>query len=740
MEINRDKIKREKEKKDGGNKYKMNNPLRKSIEVGGRTLTLETGRMAKQAGGAVFVSYGDTMVLATATGSQEPRAGIDFFPLTVDYEERLYAVGRIPGGFIRREGRPTEKAILSSRIIDRPIRPLFPKGYRKDVHLVATILSVDQNNPPDMQALIGASAALHISSIPFMGPVAAVAIGLIGDEFIVNPNLEQSEQSLMHLVVAGTADAVMMVEAGAKEIPEETMLEGIMFAHEEIKKIVALIEEFRAEAFAQGLAKEKIEFVKEKHDPDMESAVREAVGPLFREAMYRCSAEKMAKEPREELLDSIKASVMERFIEEYPEQQAAIGDIMYTVEKETMRSLIAKDKIRIDGRATTEVRHISCEVGVLARTHGSSLFTRGQTQILNACTLGSMSEEQMLDGLGIEETKRYMHHYNFPPFSVGETRPMRGPGRREIGHGALAERALEPVIPNEDVFPYAIRMVSEAIESNGSTSMGSVCASTLSLMDAAVPILAPVSGCAMGLIKEGDDITILTDIQGMEDFLGDMDFKVAGTVKGVTAIQMDIKIAGIGRPILAEALQQAKEGRMYIMGKMMEVIDKPREELSPYAPRILRMQINPDKIREVIGSGGKVIKKIVEETGAQIDIEDDGRIFIASVDASKGEQALNIIKNIVAEPEVGKIYKGKVVKIMDFGAFVEIIPGVMDMSGKDGMVHISQLANKRVNQVKDVCNEGDEMWVKVIGVDSQNGKVKLSRKEAMHDMGLTEEA
>ncbi|MCL1975637.1 MAG: polyribonucleotide nucleotidyltransferase [Firmicutes bacterium] len=714
----------------------MKNVLEKTLEVGGRSLTLETGRMAKQAGGAIFVSYGDTMILATATMSEQPRAGIDFFPLSVEYEEKMYAVGKIPGGFIKREGRPSEKAVLSSRLIDRPLRPLFPKGMRNDVQVVATVLSVNQDNAPDITAINGASAALHISKIPFLGPIGAVTVGLVNGEYIINPQVEQEEQSLMHLTVAGTREAVMMVEAGAKEVPEDVILEGIMFAHQEIKKIVDFIEEFRQEALQAGLAKDKWEFVKEPVDAELEEAVREQAGDAFRAVMLRCSAERLDKATREALLFGINQEVQAVLSERFPEQEAIIGEVLYTIEKETMRTLIAKDKVRIDGRKTTEVRPITCETGVLARTHGSSLFTRGQTQILSALALGMVSQEQKLDGLGLEESKRYMHQYNFPPYSVGETRPMRGPGRREIGHGALAERALLPVIPDEDVFPYAMRLVSEAIESNGSTSMGSVCASTLTLMDAGVPIIAPVSGCAMGLIKDGDDITILTDIQGMEDFLGDMDFKVAGTAKGVTAIQMDIKIAGIDRAVLTQALEQAREGRMFILSKMLEEIAEPRAELSRFAPRIITTQIHPDKIREVIGSGGKIIKKIVEETSAQIDIEDDGRVYIASVEADNGEKALAIIRAIVAEPEVGQIYKGTVVKVMDFGAFVEILPGVLGNTGRDGMVHISQLANKRVAKVEDVCKEGDTMWVKCINVDHESGKVKLSRKDAMNELGL----
>ncbi|MGI6361107.1 MAG: polyribonucleotide nucleotidyltransferase [Bacillota bacterium] len=712
--------------------------LQKSMEVGGRLLTLETGRMAKQADGAIFASYGDTMVLAAATTSAEPRPGISFFPLTVDYEEKLYSVGRIPGGFIRREGRPTEKAVLSSRLIDRPIRPLFPQGYRNDVQVIATVMSVDQNNAPDVTAMVASSAALHISKIPFMGPIAGVSVGLVDGEFIINPTLEQEEKSVMHLTVAGTGEAVMMVEAGAHEIDEETILEGIMFAHQEVQKIVAFIEEFRAEAAEKGLAQEKMNFVEEEVDEELAAAVKELAAAKMRSIMLKCSQERLDKASRESLLKELSEEVNEALAESFPEQEEAIAEVLSTIEKETMRQLIAVDKVRIDGRKTDEVRQIDCEVGILARTHGSALFTRGQTQILNALTLGTVGDGQILDGLGVEDSKRYMHQYNFPPYSVGETRPVRSPGRREIGHGALAERALLPVIPDTETFPYALRLVSEAIESNGSTSMGSVCASTLSLMDAGVPISAPVSGCAMGLIKEGDDITVLTDIQGMEDFLGDMDFKVAGTAKGITAIQMDIKIAGIDKEVLARALEQAKEGRMYIMERMLAAISEPRRELSVYAPRIITLQIHPDKIREVIGAGGKVIKKIVEETGAEISIEDDGQVFIASVDSAKGEKALEIIKGIIAEPVVGQIYHGKVVKIMDFGAFVEIIPGVMGNSGKDGMVHISQLANKRVGKVSDVCKEGELMWVKVLDIDP-SGKVKLSRKEALNELGLADD-
>ncbi|MCR6545901.1 polyribonucleotide nucleotidyltransferase [Dehalobacterium formicoaceticum] len=710
----------------------LNKNLRKSIEIGGRTLTLETGRMAKQASGAVFTVYGDTMVLAAATGASEPREGIDFFPLTVDYEERLYAVGKIPGGFIKREGRPSEKAILTSRIIDRPIRPLFPKGYRNDVQVVTTVLSVDQDNPPDMTALNGASAALHVSHIPFLGPIGAVIVGRIDGKLIINPTVDEAAKSDMHIAVAGTRDAVNMVEASALEVPEEEILAAIMFGHEEIKRIVDFIEEFRREALALGLAKEKVEFVPPMPSEELEQSVRSVAIDQFTEAVHKCAAEKMIKSDREQYLKAIKSNIIAQFEEEYPEDLKMIAGLADKFEKEVVRRIIAREKIRIDGRQITEVRPIEVEVSVLSRTHGSSLFTRGQTQILNVCTLGAVGDEQILDGLGVEESKRYMHHYNFPPYSVGEARPIRGPGRREIGHGALAERALEPVIPSEDEFPYTIRLVSEAIESNGSTSMGSVCGSTLSLMDAGVPIKAPVAGVAMGLIKDEDHITVLTDIQGMEDALGDMDFKVAGTAEGVTAIQMDIKITGIDQEVLSRALAQAKDGRMHILGKMLEVISESKTELSPYAPRIIKAQIHPDKIREVIGAGGKIIKKIIEETGAKIDIEDDGRIFIASVDGVNGDKALEIIESITKDVEVGRIYDGKVVKIMDFGAFVEIVPGVLDLPGKEGMVHISQLSDKRVEKVTDVVKEGDPIRVKVIGIDNQ-GRVKLSRKEVIKE-------
>lgn len=692
-------------------------------------MQLETGKMAKQASGSVLVRYGETVVLVTATMAKRIREGLDFFPLTCDYEERLYAVGKIPGGFIKREGRPSEKATLTSRLIDRPIRPLFPKGMRNEVQVIALVLSVDQDNPPEMAAMVGASAALHISEIPFNGPIGAVTVGRVGNQFIINPNVAESEKSDMHLVVAGTRDAVMMVEAGAKEVPEEVMLEAIMFGHDKVREIVDAIGDFRREALELDLAKEKYTPVLAEVAGDLESSVTARAMDEIKNAIQECIVKQLSKKERETLLDEVKEKLLAEFIETYPEQDQAIINVLENVEKKIMRRYILVDRVRIDGRALNEIRPISVEVGILPRTHGSGLFTRGQTQVLSTVTLGAISEEQILDGLGIEESKRFMHHYNFPPFSTGETKPMRSPGRREIGHGALAERALEPLIPTEEKFPYTIRLVSEVLESNGSTSMGSVCASCLALMDAGVPIKAPVAGVAMGLIKEENEFAVLTDIQGIEDHLGDMDFKVAGTAKGVTALQMDIKIPGINREILQVALNQAHEGRMHILGEMTKVIASPRPDLSPYAPRIIHTVIDPDKIREVIGPGGKIIKKIIEETGVDIDIEDDGRVFIAAVNPDAGKRALDIIQTITRDVETGQIYLGKVVRITDFGCFVEIIPGVLGLPGKEGLVHISQLAHERVSKVEDVVKEGDMIEVKVIGYDNQ-GRLKLSRKDA----------
>ncbi|HQD40109.1 MAG TPA: polyribonucleotide nucleotidyltransferase [Bacillota bacterium] len=689
------------------------------MELAGRTLSFEVGRVAKQANGAVWVRYGDTVVLVTATMSKEPREGIDFFPLLVDYEEKLYAAGKIPGGFIKREGKPSEAAILAARTIDRPLRPLFPEGFRNDVQIVATVLSSDQDNSPEIAAMIGASAALTISDIPFHGPIGGVRVGYVDGEFLINPTLEQQEASKLDLIVAGTRDAIMMVEAGASELSEQEMLDAIFYGHEAIKKIIAFQDELRLLA-----GKPKLEVEVFQLDEEIAAEVEAyATSPML--AAIR-TEDKLA---RQDAIDQVSAETRAHFLELwgeelYAEREKHLELTLERLVKEEVRRLIAEEAVRPDGRALDEIRPVSCEVGVLPRTHGSGLFTRGQTQVLTVATLGAASDEQILDGLGEVESKRYMHHYNFPPYSVGEVRPMRGPGRREIGHGALAERALLPVLPCEDEFPYTIRLVSEVLESNGSSSQASVCGSSLALMDAGVPIKKPVAGIAMGLVKYGDKISILTDIQGMEDHLGDMDFKVAGTPDGITAMQMDIKVEGISREILEQALEQARRGRLFILDKMREAIEKPRPELSPYAPRIFTMQIDPDKIRDVIGPGGKQIKKIIDETGVKIDIEDDGRVFIAAVDQAAGEQAAKIIGDLVRDVVVGELYLGKVTRVMNFGAFVEILPG------KEGLVHISQLAHERVGKVEDVVQVGDQMMVKVTEIDRQ-GRINLSRKDAL---------
>lgn len=688
-------------------------------EIAGRPLTVEVGQLAKQANGSALVRYGDTVVLVTATAAR-PRENIDFFPLTVDYEEKQYAAGKIPGGFIKREGRATEIATLSARQIDRPIRPLFPKGYRADLHVVATIMSVDKDNAPDITATIGASVALGVSDIPFAGPIAAVVVGMVDGQLVINPTVEQYHKSQMHVTVAGTKEAIMMVEGSAHEVEEEKMLEAIFYAHDEIKKIVAFQEPIYAE-----LAKPKVEVQVVSLEPSIEQEVREYSQPRLESAVRNPD-----KKLREAQMDETKAVILEHFAELYPDDMKLIDALIDKVLKETVRKMILEDGDRVDGRSLTDIRPISCEVGILPRPHGSGLFTRGQTQVLSVTTLGALSEDQLLDGLGIEDKKRYIHHYNFPPYSTGEVKPMRGPGRREIGHGALAERALLAVLPSEEQFPYTIRVVSEVLESNGSSSMGSVCGSTMSLMHAGVPIKRPVSGIAMGLVKGENGFAILSDIQGIEDALGDMDFKLAGTEKGVTAVQMDIKITGVNREIVEAALKQAREGRMFIMEKMIEAIKEPNQELSPYAPRLVRMQIHPDKIREVIGPGGKVIHKIVDETGCKIDIEDDGSLFIMAIDQDAALKAKSLIEAIVAEVEVGKTYLGTVKRIMEFGAFVEIIPGVLGSSGKEGMVHISQLAENRVNKVTDVVNLGDQILVKVTEIDRQ-GRVNLSRKAVL---------
>ncbi len=678
--------------------------------LGGKLLQVEIGKVAGMANGAATIRLGDTVVNVTATASAEPREDIDFFPLSCDYEERMYAAGKIPGGFIKREGRPSEKAILSSRLMDRPIRPLFPKGYYNDVVVVATVMCVDNDCPSDIAAMIGSSIALSISDIPWDGPTGSVRIGRVDGEFIVNPSLEQRAVSDMNLTVSGTMDAIMMVEAGANEVPEKDILDGIMFAHEEIKKLVTFINQIVAE-----VGKEK-KPMPEHHIPEeLENVMRE-----FETADMRAAIQIHDKTERQNVMDKLEADTKAKFIEEYPENGKDIDDVLYKIRKEQMRDLILHEGVRPDGRKTTEIRPIWCETGFLPRTHGSGLFTRGQTQVLTVATLGAVGESQVLDGISEETEKRYIHHYNFPPYSVGEARTSRSPGRREIGHGALAERALLPVIPPVEEFPYAIRLVSEVLSSNGSTSQASVCGSTLSLMDAGVPIKAPVSGIAMGLIKEDDDIAILSDIQGMEDFLGDMDFKVAGTRKGVTAIQMDIKIHGLSREILERALKQAHEGREFILGKMLEEIPEPRTELSPYAPRIITMQIDVDKIRTVIGPGGKTINKIISETGVKIDIDDEGQIFIAAPDMESAKAAQDYIGILTAEVEVGKTYKGTVKRIMNFGAFIEVLPG------KEGLLHISKMAKHRVEKVEDVMNIGDEVEVTVYEIDGQ-GRINLKR-------------
>ncbi|MBH0155931.1 MULTISPECIES: polyribonucleotide nucleotidyltransferase [Fictibacillus] len=685
-----------------------------TMDWAGRTLTFEIGELAKQANGAVMVRYGDTAVLSTAVASKQPK-NLSFFPLTVNYEERLYAVGKIPGGFIKREGRPSEKAVLASRLIDRPIRPLFADGFRNEVQVVSTVMSVDQNCSSEMAAMIGSSLALSISDIPFEGPIAGVTVGRIEGKFVINPTVEQNEKSDIQLIVAGTKHAINMVEAGAEEVSEEVMLEAIMFGHEEIKRLIAFQEEIVSE-----IGKEKMEIVLHELDKDVEQEVREFVGNDVKEAV-----KVVEKHARQEALDAVSANVASRY-EEDEDKASEAKEVLHKLIKEEVRRLILKEKVRPDGRKTDEIRQLSSKVGILARTHGSGLFTRGQTQALSICTLGALGDVQVLDGLGVEESKRFMHQYNFPPFSVGETGFMRGPGRREIGHGALGERALEQVIPNEEEFPYTIRLVSEVLESNGSTSQASICASTLALMDAGVPIKAPVAGIAMGLISDGEDVTVLTDIQGMEDHLGDMDFKVAGTPNGITALQMDIKISGINREILQEALTQAKEGRMIILKSMLATLSESRTQLSQYAPKILTMKINPDKIRDVIGPSGKIINKIIEETGVKIDIEQDGTVFIASTDESMNKKAKKIIEDIVREVQVGEYYMGKVKRIEKFGAFVELF------SGKDGLVHISELAEERVGKVEDVVKLGDEIMVKVMEIDNQ-GRVNLSRKVVLKE-------
>ncbi|MBR0424912.1 MAG: polyribonucleotide nucleotidyltransferase [Clostridia bacterium] len=693
--------------------------------IGDRELIVETGKYAEQAGGNCLVRCGGTAVMVNATVAKAPRDGVDFLPLSIEYEEKLYAVGKIPGGFIKREGRPTEKAILTCRLIDRPLRPLFPKGFYNDVQVIATVLSVEQDVQPEILGMIGSSIALSISNAPFMGPTGAVAVGMIDGEYILNPNLAQREKSCLSLTVAGTSKAVMMVEAGANEVSEEEMLGAILFAHEEIKKIVAFIAEIQAE-----IGKPKMEVNIHHADPELEEKVR-----AWAIDKVRWQMDTFDRHEREVRTEQVKAETIAEFAAEDPAVAKDVDAILYQMTKEVMRSKITNDKIRPDGRALEEIRPIWSEVGILERPHGSAVFTRGQTQVMTIATLGTISEAQALDGLTLEESKRYMHQYNMPPYSTGETRPVRSPGRREIGHGALAERALLPVLPSEEEFPYCMRLVSEVISSNGSTSQASICASTMALMDAGVPIKKPVAGVAMGLIKDTEtgNISVLTDIQGLEDFLGDMDFKVAGTRDGITAIQMDIKIKGIDREILTRALAQARRGRLFILDKMAETISEPRPELSPYAPRIISFKIHPDKIREVIGSGGKTINGIIAQTGVKIDIEDDGTVMIASPDEAAAAEAKRIIDGIVKDIEVGDVYLGKVVGIKEFGAFINLTPG------KDGLLHISRMAKTRVNKVEDVMNLGDQVLVRVIDIDQKTGKISLTRKDLLPEEKKDEE-
>lgn len=689
-----------------------------SMELAGRTLSVITGKYAEQAGGSALVRCGDTVVLVCATVAKAPRDGVDFLPLSIEFEEKMYSVGKIPGGFIKREGRPSEKAILTDRLIDRPLRPLFPKGFYNDIQVIATVLSVDQDVQPDILAMLGSSIALSISEAPFMGPTGAVAVGMVDGKYIINPNSEQRAKSRLTLTVAGTRDAVMMVEAGACELTEQEMLDAILYAHEEIKKIVAFIEDIQAQ-----VGKPKMEVNIYQPDPAFTEEVRS-----YARDKVEWSLDTFDRYEREDRSSQVKEETIAHFAEAYPDSEKDVDSILYTLTKEIVRDKIINRHIRPDGRKQDEIRPIWCETGILPRTHGSAVFTRGQTQVMTIATLGCMGDGQTLDGIGEEDFKRYIHHYNMPPYSVGETRPVRSPGRREIGHGALAERALLPMIPSEEEFPYAIRLVSEVVSSNGSTSQASICASTMALMDAGVPIKKPVAGVAMGLIKDdaNGNIAVLTDIQGLEDFLGDMDFKVAGTKDGITAIQMDIKIKGIDKEILTRALEQARQGRLFILNKMLETIPEPRKELSPYAPRILQFNIHPDKIREVIGSGGKTINGIIAETGVKIDIEDDGRVFIASPDMAAAEKAKKIIDSICHDIEVGEVFLGKVVNILPIGAQVELKPG------KKGLVHISRLANHRVERVEDEVSVGDELLVRVIAV-KPDGKIDLTRKDLLPD-------
>jgi polyribonucleotide nucleotidyltransferase len=689
--------------------------VREGVGFGDRELTIETGRMAKQADGSVVVRYGDSMVLVTAVASSSVRPGIDFLPLTVDYLEKTSAAGRIPGGYFKREGRLTETEVLTSRLIDRPCRPLFPKGWRFDSQVVATVLSADQDNPTDVLAMTGASTALHLSDIPWAGPFAGVRVGRIGGQYIVNPSFTQRDESELDLMVAASRDAIVMVEGGAAEIAEDVLIDALMFAHKAAQPLIDLQEKLRA-----AVGKPKREYVPPVKDPLIAERVAGAAGPRIQAAMAIRD-----KQERYAALDAVGSEIIGALKTDFAEREAELKEAFDSAKKKHLRELVLDTGRRIDGRATTDIRTVTCEVGVLPRTHGSSLFTRGETQALVTSTLGTKQDAQHIEGLTGEIDKRFMLHYNFPPFSTGEVKPLRGASRRETGHGHLAERALARVLPSEADFPYTLRVVSEILESNGSSSMASVCGGSLSLMDAGVPLTTPVAGIAMGLIKEGERIAVLSDILGDEDHLGDMDFKVCGTKKGITAVQMDIKIQGLTRQILEKALNQAREGRMFILGRLTEALAAPREELNKFAPRIFTIRVKPDQIREIIGPGGKTIRGITAQTGVAIDVEDDGTVHIASPDGMMAQKAIDIIKGLTTEPEVGEFYMGVVRRIADFGAFVEILPGT------DGLVHISELDEKRVRQVTDICKEGDEMVVKVIGIDRATGKIRLSRREVL---------
>jgi len=684
----------------------------------GRPLIVETGKTCELSNGSCWVRYGETVVMANVTASAKPRDGIDFFPLSVDYEERLYSVGKIPGSFMKREGKPTEKAILTSRVVDRPIRPLFPKDMRNDVSVVMTVLAVDPDNSPEIAGMIATSIAISISDIPWNGPIAGISVGLVDDEIVLNPTLEQRENNHLNLTVAGTAEKIVMIEAGADEVPDDVMLDAILKGHEEIKKMVAFIEDIKSQ-----IGKPKFEFESQEVDHDLFDAIEEFCGEDVKTAL-----DTNDKNVREARLNPIKDAVHEKFDAENEDRIAMIDECIYKLQKKIVRNWLCEGK-RVDGRQIDEIRPLAAEVGLLPRVHGSGMFTRGQTQVLTICTLGPVSDSQRLDGLDEEDTKRYIHHYNFPSYSVGETRPSRGPGRREIGHGALAERALVPVIPDVEDFPYAIRMVSEVLSSNGSTSQGSICGSTLALMDAGVPIKAPVAGISCGLItKENGEFMTMVDIQGLEDFFGDMDFKVGGTKKGITAIQVDIKVDGLTPEIIKEAFEKTHKARDYILDEiMLKAIDAPRPTVNKWAPKMLATKVPVDKIREVIGSGGKVIQKLCADFDVKIDIEETGDVFVSGLDMEKAQAAVSVINTIANDPEIGAIYKGKVVRLMNFGAFVEIAPG------KDGLVHISKLDKQRVEKVEDVVSIGDEIVVKVMEIDDQ-GRINLSRKDALADI------